>query len=196
MERTSRGAAGRCRAAACRPTWFVTIGALLGAAVMLLATALLVVPAIAADTAEARVGRVFWARPAITERSVEFHVDIRQRERSPVYDKTRFRIEAIEFDGSFPDPTALYRVHFDDGRKAYIPVTEFERQLYRELRRNEVAVSPSFEPPLGVGIQVYLFERRSLFEADPDVIWERVKNQGPRTFVENPPVAPTTRPGR
>lgn len=170
---------------------------LLGATVMVLLFApLLVVDAMAADTAEARIGHVFWARPSLTERSVEFHADIRLRERSPVYEKTRFRIEAIEFDGTFPEPTALYRVHLADGRKAYIPVTEFERQLYRELRRNEVAVSPSFEPPLGVGIQVYLFERRSLFEADPDVIWERVKNQGPRTFVETPPVVPTPRPGR
>jgi hypothetical protein len=140
----------------------------------------------AADKAEARVGRVFWARPPITGRSVEFHADIRLRERSPVYDKARFLIEAIEFDGAFPEPTALYRVRMADGRQAYIPVAEFERQLYHELRWNEVAVAPTFEPPLGVGIQVYLFERSALFEADPDLIWARVKNQGPRTFIRGP----------
>lgn len=158
---------------------------------MTLVIPFLAVGAIAADTAEARVGRVFWARPPLTGRSVEFHADLRLRERSPVYDKTRFRIEAIEFDGAFPEPTAIYRVHLADGRRAYIPITEFERQLYHELRRNEVAVSPSFEPPLGVGIHVYMFERSSLFEADPDLIWARVKNQGPRTFIKDPAAAPS-----
>jgi len=159
-------------------------------AVLLMVDTFVTVRATAADTTEARVGRDFWARPSLTERSVEFHADIRLRERSPVYDKTRFRIEAIELDGAFPEPTALYRVRLANGRRAYIPVAEFERQLYRELRGNEVAVSPSFTPPLGVGIQVYLFERRSLFEADPDLIWARVKNQGPRTFVPDPAPAP------
>jgi hypothetical protein len=162
---------------------------------MAVAFALLVIAfsgpgAAAPDIAEARVGRVFWARPPITGRSVEFHADIRLRERSPVYDKARFRIEAIEFDGAFPEPAALYRVRMADGRQAYIPVSEFERQLYHELRRNEVAIAPTFEPPLGVGIQVYLFERSALFEADPDLIWARVKNQGPRTFLRSPAATP------
>lgn len=179
-----------------RGTGLVTsLASLMAFIVALLAGALCAAHATAADTAEARVGHAFWARPSLTERSVEFHADIRLRERSPVYDKTRFRIEAIVFDGAFPDPTALYRVRLDDGRRAYIPVAEFERQLYHELRRNEVAVSPSFEPPLGVGIQVYMFERSALFAADPDLIWERVMNQGPRTFVGNPVVAPAPRVG-
>ena len=163
---------------------------LVAIAMALLVNAFSAARAVAVDTAEARVGRVFWARPSLTERSVEFHADVRLRERSPVYDKTRFRIEAIEFDGAFPDPTALYRVRLADGRKAYMPVTEFERQLYHELRRNEVAVAPSFEPPLGVGIHVYMFERSALFDADPDLIWARVKNQGPRAFVHAPAAAP------
>jgi len=160
-------------------------------AVMLLVSAFAAARAMAVDSAESRVGRVFWARPALTERSVEFHADIRLRERSPVYDKSRFRIEAIEFDGAFPEPTALYRVRLPDGRKAYMPVTEFERQLYHELRRNEVSASPSFEPPLGIGIHVYLFGRRALFEVDPDVIWARVKNQGPRKFLPGAAAAPS-----
>lgn len=164
--------------------WLVAIA-------ILLVTAFTAARAMAADTAEARVGHVFWARPSLTERSVEFHADVRLRDRSPVYEKTRFRIEAIEFDGAFPDPTALYRVRLPDGRKAYMPVAEFERQLYHELRNNQVAVSPSFDPPLGVGIHVYMFERSALFDADPDLIWARVKNQGPRTFLPGAAAAPT-----
>jgi hypothetical protein len=191
FEETIMNAADRRAAPRHRPTRFSAPRSLLMAmAFALLLTAFSEPDAAAADTAEARVGRVFWARPPLTGRSVEFHADVRLRERSPVYEKARFRIEAIEFDGAFPEPTALYRVRMADGRRAFIPVAEFERQLYHELRWNEVAVAPTFEPPLGVGIQVYLFERSAVFEADPDLIWARVKNQGPRTFIRRPAATP------
>jgi uncharacterized protein YcgL (UPF0745 family) len=44
-----------------------------------------------------------------------------------------------------------------------------------------------FTPPLGVGLHVYLFERRNIFTADPDVIWNRIKNDGPHFFRKLPP---------
>lgn len=135
------------------------------------------------EPAEWRIGRTYWAQPPLSERSVEFYADVDLRERRPVYDKMRLRVEDIVTGKGFPHPDPIYRVRFADNREAFIAVAEFERQLYRELRANEVAVAPNFEPPLGRGIQVHLFERSSLFEADPDVIWSRVKDQGPRRFT-------------
>ena len=94
----------------------------------------------------------------------------------------------------------LYRIEFDDGRPAFIDVRDFERRLYRELRPNEVAVAPNFEPPLGRGVQVHQFERASIFASDPDVVWARVRDQGPRTFqpmqsgVQVPVVPPVVKP--
>jgi hypothetical protein len=76
----------------------------------------------------------------------------------------------------------VLRIRFEDGREAWIDWRDFERRLYRELAPNQVSTSPLFEPPLGRGIQVHQFERASIFSADPDLIWSRVRNQGPRSF--------------
>lgn len=136
----------------------------------------------AAGAPEARVGRVFWARPALSETSVEFFGDLALRKREAVRAKARFRIVDVQVGGPWPPSDPIYRVEFDDGRRAFIDARDFERRLYRELRPNETAVAPNFEPPLGRGVQVHQFERASIFAADPDVMWARVRDQGPRTF--------------
>jgi hypothetical protein len=137
---------------------------------------------VCAERVDNRVGGTYWARPALSETSVEFFGDLALRDRQPVRGKVRFRIVEVQIGGPWPPSDPIYRVEFDDARRAFIDVREFERRLYRELRPNEVAVAPNFEPPLGRGVQVHQFERASIFAADPDVMWARVRDQGPRTF--------------
>lgn len=135
------------------------------------------------DTPEAaRMGKRFWARPALSETSVEFFADADLRRRAPVYRKARFEVVGVVGGGPWPHEDPVYRIRFEDGRDAWIDARDFERRLYRELAPNQVSASPLFEPPLGRGIQVYQFERASIFSADPDMIWARVRNQGPRSF--------------
>lgn len=150
-----------------------------------------------AETAESRIGRSVWARPAITERSVDVYADEALRSRIPLSSETELRIVGIVFGGPWPYKDPIYRFRLADGRDAYLPVAEFESRLYRELGPNEVATSPYYVPPLGQGIQVSQFERSSFFAADPRIIDSRISRQGPRTFVPIrprwgplPPVAP------
>jgi len=143
------------------------------------------------ETVEDRMGKSYWARPALSETSVEFHADATLRARAPVRDKVRFRIVGVKPGGPWPSRDPVYAVQFDDGHHAFIDARDFERRLYRELQPNEVSTSPLFAPPLGRGVQVYQFERASIFTADPDVMWARIRNQGPRTFQ---PGAPATSP--
>lgn len=138
------------------------------------------------DRAELRVGRIYYARPGITDTSVDFFADVDLRKRLPVYKKTRFAIVGIDLTGPWPGTDPVYRVEFADERVGYIDVNDFEKRLYRELAPNQVASAPQFQPPGGRGIQVYTFERSSIFTADPDVIWSRVRNQGPRTLSPGP----------
>jgi hypothetical protein len=138
--------------------------------------------AAADEYAEHRIGRVYWARPALSETSVEFFGDLALRDREAVHVKTRFRIVDVKIGGPWPPSDPIYEVRFDDGRLAFIDARDFERRLYRELRPNEVATSPRFEPPLGQGVQVYQFDRASIFASDPDIMAARVRNQGPRSF--------------
>lgn len=142
------------------------------------------------DRAELRVGRAYYARPGITDTSVEFYADLNLRKRLPVYKKTRFVIEGIDLTGPWPGTDPVYRVAFADERVGYIDVADFEKRLYRELLPNQVANSPQFQPPGGRGVQVYTFERSSIFAGDPDVIWSRVRNQGPRTLSPGPGFGP------
>jgi len=143
------------------------------------------------ETVESRVGKTYWARAALSETSVEFYGEVALRKRIAIHDKARFRVVDIQLGGPWPPSDPIYEVKFDDGRKAFIDAADFERRLYRELRPNEVSVSPRFEPPLGRGIQVHQFERASIFGADPDVMWARIRNQGPRTFQPSgPPGSP------
>lgn len=143
------------------------------------------------ETVESRVGRNYWAKPALSETSVEFHGDVQLRKRVAIRDKTRFRIVGIRPGGPWPSSDPIYEVKFDDGSVAFIDVADFQRRLYRELRPNEVSVSPRFEPPLGQGVQAYQFERASIFAADPDVMWARIRNQGPRSFQPAAPTGPS-----
>jgi hypothetical protein len=137
----------------------------------------------AADTVEsARVGQRFWARPGLSETSVEFYADPGLSRRAPVYRKARFEVTGVVAGGPWPHEDPVLRIRFEDGREAWIDWRDFERRLYRELAPNQVSSSPLFEPPLGRGIQVHQFERASIFSADPDLIWSRVRNQGPRSF--------------
>ncbi len=165
----------------------------------------------ATDTVEGRVGRTFWARPGLSDTSEEFYEDPELRHRIGIHEKIRFAVVDVRAGGGFPVRDPVYEVKLADGRQAFIDTGDFERRLYRELRPNEVSVSPRFEPPLGQGVQVHQFERASIFAADPDVMWARIRNQGPRAFrpgthpaqpgAEVPPaitpadpVAPTIRP--
>jgi hypothetical protein len=136
--------------------------------------------------AEKRVGRTYWVRPAINEISVDFYKEPELRSRLPVYGKTRFRILDVVTGDGFPDPAILYKIRLQSGDEAYIGLKDFEGGLYAELRPNQVMQS-DFTPPLGVGLHVYLFERRNIFTADPDVIWNRIKDDGPHFFRKLPP---------
>jgi hypothetical protein len=134
-----------------------------------------------AERAENRVGRTFWARPGLSDTSVEFYKDPELRNRVPVYRKTRFKVLGVLAIRPFPEPELVYRVRFDAGEDAYIAVKEFDELLFREPRANQV-VTTTFAPPLGEGVHVYVFQRSGIFAADPDVIWERIRNDGPRSF--------------
>jgi hypothetical protein len=142
----------------------------------------LVVQATSAAEPQDLVGRRLWVRPSITETSVDFYGDQALRKRLPVRAKKAFVIEGVVGGGPYPHEEPIYRVRFGDGVEGFMAAKDLESRLYRELRQNEVANSPLFEPPLGQGVQVHQFERASVFLADPDVIWARVKNQGPRTL--------------
>ncbi len=144
------------------------------------------------ETVERRVGKNYWAKPALSETSVEFHGDVELRKRVAIRDKARFGIVGIRLGGPWPPSDPIYEVKFDDGSLAFIDAKDFERRLYRELRPNESSVSPRFEPPLGQGVQAYQFERASIFAADPDVMWARIRNQGPRSFQPATPIGPPT----
>ncbi len=140
---------------------------------------------------EDRVGRTYWARPALSETSVEFHADLDLRKRLAISDQRRFRIVGIDLGGPWPPSDPIYRVQFDDGTIAYIDGRDFERRLFTEPKANQVPFSPILKPPLGQGIHAYQFERSSIFVADPDVMWARIRNQGPRTFRPgNQPIEP------
>jgi hypothetical protein len=141
---------------------------------------------------DSRVGRTFWARPALSDISVEFYKEARLRSRAPIYRKARFKVLELVATRAFPEPELVYRVGFDNADQAYIGVKEFEEQLFHEPRANQV-VTTTFAPPLGEAVHVYVFERSAIFSADPDVIWERIKNDGPRAFRQVVPAAPPDR---
>lgn len=134
------------------------------------------------DRAENRVGRRFWARPAVNSTSVDFYAEPALRSRRPVYDKQRLRVLDIEAVDTARGKQIIYRVAFDDASEAYIDAADFDRRLYRELTPNQVMTAPA-DSAVGATPQIWTFQRSSLFAADPDVIWERIKNQGPRTFT-------------
>ncbi len=136
--------------------------------------------------AERRVGRTYWARPGVNDTSVDFFKDSELRNRLPVYRKTRFKIRELVALDTFPEATILYKVRLDSGDEGYIGLAQFEEGLYAELRKNQV-MSSDFTPPLGVGLHVYIFERKNIFTTDPDVIWNRIKNDGPHFFRRLPP---------
>ncbi len=133
------------------------------------------------ELAEDRVGRTYWARPGLNDTSVDFFQDPALRDRVPVYKKTRFSISAIEVLGESPNAQVIYRVRFDGKREAFIGLSAFDHSLYRELAPNQVMTAPA-NSPIGVAPHLWIFERSSIFATDPDVIWERIKNEGPRTF--------------
>ncbi len=133
------------------------------------------------ERAEDRVGQTYWARPGLNDTSVDFFQVAALQDRLPVYKKTRFHIGAIEVLGESPNAQMIYRVRFDDKREAFIGLPAFERSLYRELAPNQVMTAPA-NSPIGAAPHLWIFERSSLFATDPDIIWERIKNEGPRTF--------------
>jgi hypothetical protein len=145
------------------------------------------------DRIEGRVGRIFWARPGLSDTSVDFYKEPELRRRAPVYRKTRFKVLAVVATRPFPEPDLVYRVEFDGGHEAYIATEEFDKQLFREPRPNQT-VTTTFDPPLGEGAHVYVFKRSGIFSADPDLIWERIRNDGPRSFRPVQPGEPVFPP--
>lgn len=133
------------------------------------------------ERAEDRVGQTYWARPGLNDSSVDFFRDAALRERMPAYKKTRFHIDAIEVVGESPHAQVIYRVRFDDKSEAFILLSTFDRSLYRELAPNQVMTAPE-NSPIGAAPHLWIFERSSVFATDPDIIWERIRNEGPRTF--------------
>lgn len=129
-----------------------------------------------------RVGRTFWARPGIDQTSVDFYAEAALRTRRAVSGKARFVVEAAETGRAFPREERVYRVRFDSGDIAFIGTGAFEDALFREPRPGDVVTSVA-QPPGGVGIHVYVFERRSIFEDDPDEIAIRLRDDGPRRFI-------------
>ena len=142
------------------------------------------------EVAEDRVGRIFWARAPLSETSVDFFRDVELRERVPVREKKRFKIVDVLPTDRFPHPDVLYLVRFDSQEDAYIEVDAFEKLLYRDPSSDQVVTSV-FQPPGAAGLHVYVFERSGIFSADPDVIWSRIRNDGPRRFI---PVRPAAAP--
>jgi hypothetical protein len=145
------------------------------------------------ERAEDRVGRTFWAQPALSDTSVEFYKEPELRSRAPLYRKARFRVLGLLATRPFPEPELVYRVEFDNADQAYIGVKQFEERLFHEPRADQV-VTTTFVPPLGEGVHVYVFQRSAIFSADPDLIWERIKNDGPRTFHPFAPGEPPPNP--
>lgn len=141
-----------------------------------------VTPVEQADRAEHRVGLRYWARPGVNSTSVDFYAERELRSRRPVYDKQRFRVLDIEAVDTARGKQILYRVAFDDASEAYIDAADFDKRLYRELTPNQVMTAPP-DSPVGATPQIWTFQRSSIFAVDPDVIWERIKNEGPRTFT-------------
>lgn len=154
--------------------------------VWLIVVVLLASPAAFGLEAERRVGQTVWARPALTERSVDLYAEAALRTRIPLSAATPLRIERVVFGGPWPYRDPIYQLRLPDGGDAYVAVGDFETRFYHELQPNEVAFSPSYSPPLGRGVQVSLFERSSFFESDPRLMEARVMNQGPRAFAPSP----------
>jgi hypothetical protein len=133
------------------------------------------------DRAEGRVGQSFWARPGLNDTSVDFFKDRRLRERLGVYKKRRFRVTGIEVVDDSEPAQIIYAVKFEEGEDGFIDLSVFDKALYRELESNQVMTAPQGSP-IGAAPHLWIFERSSIFASDPDVIWARIKNEGPRTF--------------
>lgn len=136
--------------------------------------------------ADDRVGRFFWARPGIDQTSVDFYAEPALRTRRAASDQTRFAVEAVEIGRGFPREERVYRVKFDSGEIAYIGTGAFEDALFHEPRAGDVMTS-ALQPPGGIGIHVYVFERKSIFEDDPNEIAARLRDDGPRRFIPAKP---------
>lgn len=129
----------------------------------------------AAVGSDDRVGRGFWARPAIDQTSVDFYAEAALRTRMPVRTKARFVVEAIEIGRMFPREERVYRVRFDSGEIGYIGTGAFEDALFREPRAGDAPA------------RLRSFQYKSIFEDDPDEIARRLQDDGPRRFIPERP---------
>lgn len=134
------------------------------------------------ERAEDRVGRDYWVRPGLNDTSVDFYAERELRSRLPVRDKRRLQVVGIESVAPRRGSQIVYRVRFDDDSEAHISLSDFDRRLYRELAPNQVMAAPP-DSPVGAAPHVWIFQRSSVFTTDPDIIWERIKNEGARTFT-------------
>lgn len=121
-----------------------------------------------------RVGRSFWTRPSVEQEAVDFYAEPALKTVLPVRTKTRFRIEAVEIGRTFPREEKVYRVRFDAGDIGYIGTAAFEDGLFREPRSEDV-VSSTLQPAGVIGVQGYIFERKFIFDTDPDEIAKRLE---------------------
>lgn len=121
-----------------------------------------------------RVGRTFWARPGVEQEAVDFYAEAALKTVLSLRTKTRFRIEAVEIGRTFPREEKVYRVRFHAGDIGYIGTAAFEDGLFREPRSEDV-LSSTLQPAGVIGIQGYIFERKFIFETDPDEIAKRLE---------------------
>ena len=119
--------------------------------------------------ADERLGQSFWARPGVEQQAVDFYAEATRKTVLPVRNKTRFRVEAVENPGE----EKVYRVRFDAGDIGYIGAGAFEDGLFREPRSEDV-LSSTLQPASVIGVHGYIFERKYIFEDDPDEIARRL----------------------
>jgi hypothetical protein len=122
--------------------------------------------------ADERVGRSFWARPGVEQTSVDFYAEASLKTVLPVRTKIRFRIEGVEMGRDPTREEKVYRVRFDAGDIGYIGTGAFEDGLFREPRSEDVLSST--QPAGVIGVHGYIFERKFIFEDDPDEIARRL----------------------
>ena len=70
------------------------------------------------EHAENRVGRAYWARPALSDPSVEFYEEPALRNRVPVYRKASFKVMDLVATRPFPDPDLIWERIKNDGPRA------------------------------------------------------------------------------
>ncbi|HEX6828530.1 MAG TPA: hypothetical protein VF104_06085 [Burkholderiales bacterium] len=140
-------------------------------------------PGARTEDPESRLGAPFWYQPKARPFNVDFfespELDARVR-----MDRARgFVVTALTRASPGQGGALLYRVRFESGEDAYIPVAGFEAELYvdpppqSETRlKSDLYLSP----------EAYFFSVKSIFAEDPDQLWERIEHLGPSRIRPGP----------